>query len=212
MPDHDILASGSDFAIRAERHDLLTPGAFVIAAILAGGNAVAVRQGLSELPPFWGASIRFLTAAAILLIAIAVLRRPLPSGRALAGVLIYGILSFGFTYMFLYLAVTQVTAATAMVTLAVVPLLTLGLAVLQRIERFSYRALLGALMAALGMPWFSSTNSARPRRGRSVPFWRGRCAWPSPISWSSNSPESAPWCRTELGWRRGAFCFWHFQQ
>lgn len=151
MANHNVAASSGEFASKAAGRDLLTPGAFVIAAILAGGNAVAVRQGLSELPPFWGASIRFLTAAAILLIAMAVLRRPLPTGRALVGVLIYGILSFGLAYMFLYLALSQATAATAMVTLAVVPLLTLGLAVVQRIERFSYRALLGALMAAAGL-------------------------------------------------------------
>lgn len=152
MSDLDFTANGGgDAGSSTARPDGLTLGAFALAAIFAGGNAVAVRQGISELPPFWGASIRFLTAAAILLVVVAVLRRPLPRGRALAGVLIYGVLSFGLTYMFLYLAVMQVSAATAMVTLAVVPLLTLGLAVVQRVERFSYRALLGALTAALGI-------------------------------------------------------------
>ena len=149
MPEQDLPSSGNGAA--AQRPDALTLTAFIFAAIFAGGNAVAVRLGLSELAPFWGAAIRFLAAAAILFGAIAVLRLELPRGRALTGVLIYGLLNFGLFYMFLYWALQEVTAATAMVTLAIVPLLTLVLAVVQRVERFSYRGLVGALMAAIGI-------------------------------------------------------------
>lgn len=151
MPDLEqpTIGPGDDSA--AARPDPLTFAAFVFAAIFAGGNAVAVRLGLSELAPFWGAAIRFIAAAAILFVAVAALRLPLPRGRALTGVLIYGILNFGLFYVCLYWALQEVTAATAMVTLAIVPLLTLILAVIQRVERFSYRGLAGALMAALGI-------------------------------------------------------------
>ena len=151
MPELEQSTSGGGDVVGGARPDPLTLVAFVFAAIFAGGNAVAVRLGLSELAPFWGAAIRFLAAAAILLVVVPILRQQLPRGRALAGVLIYGILSFGLSYMFLYWALQEVTAATTMVTLAIVPLLTLGLAVVQRVERFSYRALIGALMAALGI-------------------------------------------------------------
>ena len=133
------------------RPDALTLAAFALAAIFAGGNAVAVRLGLSELAPFWGAAIRFLAAAALTLGAVAVMRLEWPRGRALLGVLIYGILNFGLFYTCLYWALQEVTAATAMVTLAIVPLFTLILAVLQRIETFHIRGLIGALTAAVGI-------------------------------------------------------------
>jgi drug/metabolite transporter (DMT)-like permease len=125
--------------------------AFVATAILAGGNAVAVKAGLAELAPFWGAALRFLASSAILLGAAAVLRLARPNGRALAGALIYGILNFGLSFTFLYWALQEVTAATGMMTLATVPLLTLILAALQGVERFNLRGLLGALLAAVGI-------------------------------------------------------------
>jgi drug/metabolite transporter (DMT)-like permease len=151
MPSLDASNSSPDDTVSVAPPDPLTLAAFVCAAVFAGGNAVAVRLGLSELAPFWGASIRFIAAAAILFVTVAALRLPLPRGRALVGVLIYGILNFGLFYVCLYWALQEVTAATAMVTLAIVPLLTLILAVIQRVERFSYRGLAGALMAALGI-------------------------------------------------------------
>lgn len=151
MPDLEQAIRASHEPATGTRPDPLTLTAFFVAAVFAGGNAVAVRLGLSELAPFWGAAIRFLAAAAILLGVVAALRLQLPRGRALVGVLIYGVLNFGLFYMFLYWALQEVTAATAMVTLAIVPLLTFFLAVVQRIEQFNYRGLTGALMAAVGI-------------------------------------------------------------
>jgi drug/metabolite transporter (DMT)-like permease len=151
MADVEKSTSSRLDAVSAPRPDPLTLGAFALAAVFAGGNAVAVRLGLSELPPFWGAAIRFLAAAAILLAVVPMMRLQLPRGRALVGTLLFGILNFGIFYMFLYWALQEVTAATAMVTLAIVPLLTLILAVVQGVERFSYRGLVGALMAAVGI-------------------------------------------------------------
>jgi drug/metabolite transporter (DMT)-like permease len=151
MADVEQSTSSRLDAVCAPRPDPLILGAFAFAAVFAGGNAVAVRLGLSELPPFWGAAIRFLAAAAILLAVVPMLHLQLPRGRALVGVLLFGTLNFGLFYMFLYWALQEVTAATAMVTLAIVPLLTLILAVVQGVERFSYRGLIGALMAAVGI-------------------------------------------------------------
>ena len=133
------------------RPDSLTLGAFAAAAVLAGGNPVAIRLGYAELPPFWGAAVRFLAAAAILAVAMAVMRLTIPRGRAFTGVMIYGMLSFGLSYMFAYWALTEVTAGTAMVVLAIVPLLTLVLAVVQGVERFHAQGLVGAVVAALGV-------------------------------------------------------------
>ncbi len=151
MQDLEQTSSTPDGSATGQRPDPLTLTAFALAAVFAGGNAVAVRLGLHELAPFWGAAIRFIAASALLFGFVGVRRLQLPRGRALTGALIYGVINFGLFYIFLYWALQEVTAATAMVTLAIVPLLTLFLAVIQGVERFHYRGLIGALMAAVGI-------------------------------------------------------------
>jgi drug/metabolite transporter (DMT)-like permease len=131
--------------------DGLTLAAFLLSSVIAGANAVAVRVGLAELPPFWGAAIRFLAAAAILIALAALMRKTFPTGRALLGAVLYGLLSFGLTYAFLYYALQEVTAGTVMIGFALMPLITLFLAVMQKAERFTSRGLVGALIAAAGI-------------------------------------------------------------
>jgi drug/metabolite transporter (DMT)-like permease len=135
----------------AARPDATTLSAFAVASLFAGSNAVAIRLGYAELAPFWGAAIRFLCGALILLVVIVATRRELPRGRALTGVTIFGVLNFGLFYICAYWALTEITAGTAMVVLAVAPLLTFVLAVAQRLERFHIRGLVGSLLAACGV-------------------------------------------------------------
>jgi drug/metabolite transporter (DMT)-like permease len=149
MPHSIALHHGREAA--GGRPDAATLVAFAATAVFAGGNAVAIRLGYAELAPYWGAAVRFLAAAAILLLVVAAMRLALPGGRALAGVVVYGALNFGLTFMFAYRALTEVTAGTAMVVMAIVPLLTLILAVVQRVERFHLRGLVGALLAVVGV-------------------------------------------------------------
>lgn len=131
--------------------DGLTVAAFVAVAVLGGGNAVAIKVGFAELAPFWAAAIRFLAAAAILIVVMAATRMALPAGRALAGIVLYGILAFGLSYLFIYWALQEVSAGTTMVILATLPLLTFILAIAQRVEKFRMRGLVGAVIAAIGI-------------------------------------------------------------
>lgn len=144
-------ANAQPAAAGAPIPDAGTLAAFLICSVIAGANAVAVRVGLTELPPFWGAGIRFLIAAVILLVAALLMRRALPRGRALAGATLYGLLAFGLTYMFLYWALQEATAGTVMIAFAIAPLLTLAIAAAMRLERFTYRGLAGALIAGAGI-------------------------------------------------------------
>lgn len=84
---------------RPERLPLI---AFVISTILGGGNAIAVRFSNAELPPFFGAAIRFIVASLLLFLFVFYRRLSLPKGRALFGVLIFGTLQFGFNYALIY--------------------------------------------------------------------------------------------------------------
>jgi drug/metabolite transporter (DMT)-like permease len=148
VTSHAVVAAKPPSTARPDR---LTLAAFVAVAVLGGGNAVAIKVGFAELAPFWAAAIRFLAAAAILIVVMVVMRMALPRGRALAGVVLYGILAFGLAYLFIYWALQEVSAGTTMVILATLPLLTFILAIAQRVERFRMRGLVGAVIAALGI-------------------------------------------------------------
>jgi drug/metabolite transporter (DMT)-like permease len=124
--------------------------AFLTAVVLGGVNFVGVRVSNEELDPIWGAALRFGLAAVIFAALVAALRLPLPRGRALAYVLAFGLLGFGLAYGALYWAMQEAPAGIAAVVLAVGPLLVLLLAVAHRLERFSVRAAVGAVIALAG--------------------------------------------------------------
>jgi drug/metabolite transporter (DMT)-like permease len=120
--------------VHGER-DPETVSAFVLGAILAGGNGVAIRFSNRELDPLWGAGLRFWLASAVLVAIFAALRLELPRGRALVGAVIFGIVQFAATYALAYYALVELHAGFGQVLLALVPLMTLLLAVAQRQER-----------------------------------------------------------------------------
>jgi drug/metabolite transporter (DMT)-like permease len=133
-----------------------TLAAFVAGSVLAGGNAVAIRFSNRELDPFWGAALRFLLAAVLSVGLMSALRLALPRGRAFAGAVVYGLLQFGATYALAYYALVELHAGFGQILLALVPLMTLLLATLQRQERFRLAALGGALLALAGVVVMSS--------------------------------------------------------
>lgn len=135
----------------APRPGLDTIGAFIGVAVLGGLNAIAVKQVVAELDPFWSAGARFLVAGLLLAGFVALTGRSFPRGRSLYGAVLYGALGFAASYALLYAALRDVPAVTAMVFLALVPLETFGLAVLQRQERFHPQGLVGALIALAGV-------------------------------------------------------------
>lgn len=119
--------------------------------MLAGGNAVGVRVSNRELDPLWGAGLRFLLAAALLGVVMAAMRLTFPRDRALLGVLVYGVLIFGGAFSFAYYALVRIHAGLGQTLLALVPLATLLLAVLQRQERLRLAALVGTFLSVAGI-------------------------------------------------------------
>lgn len=138
--------------------DRVALGAFLAYALFAGGNAVGVRFSNRELEPLWGAGLRFALAAAVLVAAMAVLRLPPPRGRALLGALLFGAFNFGAAFALAYYALVRVQAGLGQTLLALVPLATLLLAVLQRQERFRADAVVGVLFALVGVAWMSRAS------------------------------------------------------
>lgn len=125
--------------------------ASIVNAFLAGGNGVAIRFSNRELAPPWGAGLRFLLAAVLLLAVMAALRLGPPRGRALAGALLYGLFQFSGAFGLYYYALVQVHAGLGQTLLALVPLATLLLAVVQRQERLRAAALVGTLLGLVGV-------------------------------------------------------------
>jgi drug/metabolite transporter (DMT)-like permease len=124
---------------------------FLAIALIGGGNPVGVAIAVNELDPIWAAAVRFLAAGAIFALAMAIFRIPVPHGRALVGGLIYGVIGFFGAFTFLFIGLQDTPPGTSQVIIALVPLLTLLLAVGHGLERFSLRALVGALIALGGL-------------------------------------------------------------
>ena len=89
---------------------------------------------------------------------MAVLRLTLPRGRAALGAFLDGSLNFGVAYALLYYALVELQAGFGQIVLALVPLATLLLAVLQRQERFRVIALVGAIVGLGGIVVMSRTS------------------------------------------------------
>jgi drug/metabolite transporter (DMT)-like permease len=129
--------------------------AFAAIAVLVGGNAVGIRFSNRELDPLWGAGLRFALAATVLVAAMAVLRLELPRGRALTGALLFGLLDVGGAFALGYYALVELHAGFGSILLALVPLATLLLAVLQGQERLRGVAVAGTLLALVGVALMS---------------------------------------------------------
>jgi drug/metabolite transporter (DMT)-like permease len=125
--------------------------AFAVLVLVGGTNAVAIRFSNLELPPFWGAGSRYAAAALILWAIVLVRRIALPKGRALVGALLYGLLGTGASFAFVYWALLRVQASQSIVVLALIPLITLFLAWAHGLEALSWRRVIGALVAIVGI-------------------------------------------------------------
>ena len=128
---------------------------FAVGSILAGGNAVGIRFSNRELAPLWGAGLRFSLAAAVLVVAMAVLRLALPRGRALLGAVVFGALNFGAAFALAYYALVRMHAGFGQILLALVPLTTLLLAAVWRQERLRTGAVVGSVLALTGIALMS---------------------------------------------------------
>jgi drug/metabolite transporter (DMT)-like permease len=132
--------------------------AFLLAVVLAGNNAIAVKFSNAELPPFFGAAIRFFIAALILFGLMLVMHLKLPRGRDLQGAMIYGILGTGVNYALIYRALEYIPAGLSMILLALTPLLTFILAWAHKQEPFQWKAVVGALLALGGISLIASNQ------------------------------------------------------
>jgi drug/metabolite transporter (DMT)-like permease len=131
--------------------DRATLIAFVGIVILGGINGTAIKVANHDLAPLWNATLRF-GVASLMFFAFAAARGiAMPRGRRLVGSVLYGALAFGVAFALISWALVFAPVGVAQIILALVPLLTLLLAVLQRLERFRLQSLAGGLVAVSGI-------------------------------------------------------------
>ncbi|MBA3430776.1 MAG: DMT family transporter, partial [Actinobacteria bacterium] len=126
--------------------------AFFAMVVGMAGNVIAIKYiaRAGDLDPLWAAASRFLLAGVIFVIAARTLRAPMPHGRALAGALLYGVLSIGAFFGFAYWGLQEAPAGLAGVFLATSPLFTFLLALLHGQERFRWGSMMGAAIVIAG--------------------------------------------------------------
>src|SRR5438034_9410847 len=124
---------------------------FVAVVLIGGTNFVAVRFSNRELPPFWGAGLRF-AIAGILLVGLAAWRRiRLPLGSAFPGVALLGVVNFGVAYALAYWGLLQAPSAMAATFVALVPLMTFFMTTALGMERFRWGGVIGGAIAVAGV-------------------------------------------------------------
>jgi len=138
-------------AAEARRPDSTTLLAFLGVALFGGLNTIAVKVTVAELAPLWSAGTRFLAAGLIFAALTLVTGRPIPRGRGLGGAMLYGAAGYAAAFGLLYPAIRQIPAGTAGVIIALAPLVTFALAVIQGQERFQLVSLIGGLIAVAGV-------------------------------------------------------------
>lgn len=142
-----------------ERGDRVALSAFIAAAILGGGNVVAVSVSNGELHPLMGAAIRFVLGALVLWGIVLVRRIAVPKGRRLGGAILYGLIFFGLGFALAFYGLVDLEAGAASIVLATGPLLTLLFAVAHRQERLTLPPVLGAMAAVGGVAVMSTVTS-----------------------------------------------------
>jgi drug/metabolite transporter (DMT)-like permease len=154
-----------DSAVSDPHSQRRTLVSFFVAVLFGGGNGVAIRVSNRELPPLWGAFLRFILAAVLFIAIMAALRLSLPRGRALLGATVYGLLSFGISSAFAYYSLIRLQAGLGQTLVAVIPLFTMLLAVLYRQERLRLAGVAGTVLALLGIAVMSGATF-----GKAVPL------------------------------------------
>ncbi len=129
-------------------------GAFILLCTIWGSTWIAIKFGVEAVPAFLSASLRFVLAAAVFLVASAALRRRLPSTRTEWSVVAFvGIVLFAGDYGLIYWAEANgVESGLSAVLFAVMPLLTaLAAHGLLRGERLTAQKLLGIAVGFSGI-------------------------------------------------------------
>jgi drug/metabolite transporter (DMT)-like permease len=145
--EKELAAAGS----RADPRELL---AFAAIYLLWGATFLAIRIAVVEIPPFFTAGVRFLTAGALLYALMRLRGQPAPSGAEWRSIAITALLLFVATYGALFWAEQYVPSGLTAVIESSLPLITIALEVFVfRQQPFRWRMLASVALGFGGIAW-----------------------------------------------------------
>lgn len=145
--EKELAAAGS----RPDPRVLL---AFAAIYVLWGATFLAIRIAVVEIPPFFTAGVRFLTAGALLYACMRLRGRPAPSSAEWRGIALTALFLFVATYGALFWAEQYVPSGLTSVLEASLPLITIALEVFVfRQQPFRWRMLASVALGFGGIAW-----------------------------------------------------------
>ncbi len=126
--------------------------AYVACTLIWGSTWMAIKFGLDGVPPFYGAGMRFVIAAAVLwtMILVSGKRKPL-SEQGKKAAWVASLLGFTWNYALVYWAETRVASGLVAVLFSLSPLLTAFFAAALGAERPGLRHVAGAFVGVAGV-------------------------------------------------------------
>lgn len=138
---------------KGQNHSASSPALwyFIIFVVLIGGAPIALKIIFSELGPFYLGFIRYGIGTIFFWLLVLIKGLEVPKGRALVGAILYGILGFGFSFLFLAWGLVETSASLGSILMALLPLLTIILSSMHGVESLTGRGILGAILAVSGI-------------------------------------------------------------
>jgi drug/metabolite transporter (DMT)-like permease len=135
---------------------------WLVLALIWGSTWLFIKLGLEDLPPFTFAGIRFVIAAIILLLIVAIRRRPLPKDwRDWALIAGTGFLAFAINYGLLFWGEQRTSSGLAAILQTIIPVFGLVLAHLHLPEeRITPEKLFGVVLGIGGVALIFSNQMA----------------------------------------------------
>ena len=128
--------------------------AFAAIYLLWGATFLAIRVAVLEIPPFFTAGVRFLTAGALLYALMRLRGQPAPNALEWRSIGLTALCLFVATYGALFWAEQYVPSGLTSVIEATLPLTTIGLEVFVfRHQPFRWRLLLSVALGFAGVAW-----------------------------------------------------------
>ncbi len=125
--------------------------AFAGMCLIWGSTFLVIRIGDESIAPEWGATLRLVIAAALLLLLARATGARLPRGRALLGAALYGFLTLGLNFALLYWGERTVPSGIAAVLYATMPISSGIFAAALGVQRLSAVRMVAAAIGLSGV-------------------------------------------------------------
>jgi drug/metabolite transporter (DMT)-like permease len=143
---------GSLPRVRERRIDMRVLLAFMAIYFLWGATFLAIRVAVRQIPPFFSAGVRFLSAGALLYVLMRLGGQPSPSAAQWRSIAVIALCMFVATYGALFWAEQYVPSGITAVIEATLPITTIALEVfIFRQQPFSWRLLAAVVLGFLGV-------------------------------------------------------------